>query len=83
MERGQTNKTWVFGKDRFNQRIQDQLGIRDEPKAKGGDRKSELFNSNGPFLWARLHHPDCPIRVENHKKHEISNGCFCVADIFS
>ena len=41
-----TNKAWVLGNDRFKQRIQEQLGRRVEPKAKGGDRKSEQFNSN-------------------------------------
>ena len=41
-----TNKAWVLGNDRFKQRIQEQLGRRVEPKARGGDRKSEQFNSN-------------------------------------
>ena len=36
-----TNKAWVLGNDRFKQRIQEQLGRRVEPKARGGDRKSE------------------------------------------
>ena len=43
-----TNKAWVLGNDRFKQRIQEQLGRRVEPKARGGDRKSEQFNSNLP-----------------------------------
>jgi len=41
-----TNKAWVLGNDRFKQRIQEQLSRRVEPKARGGDRKSELFNAN-------------------------------------
>ena len=41
-----TNKVWVLGNDRFKQRIQEQLGRRVEPKARGGDRKSEKFNAN-------------------------------------
>ena len=44
-----TNKAWVLGNDRFKQRIQEQLGRRVEPKARGGDRKSEQFNSNRVF----------------------------------
>ena len=41
-----TNKAWVLGNDRFKQRIQEQLGRRVEPKARGGDRKSEQFKAN-------------------------------------
>lgn len=41
-----TNKAWVLGTDRFKQRIQQQLDRRVEPKAKGGDRKSEQFKIN-------------------------------------
>ncbi len=41
-----TNKSWVLGNDRFKQRIQDQLGRRVEPKARGGDRKSERYKTN-------------------------------------
>ena len=41
-----TNKAWVLGSDLFKQRIQEQLGRRVEPKARGGDRKSEQFLSN-------------------------------------
>jgi putative transposase len=41
-----TNKAWVLGNDRFKQRIQEQLGRRVKPKARGGDRKSEQFNAN-------------------------------------
>ena len=41
-----TNKAWVLGNDRFKQRIQEKLGRRVEPKAKGGDRKSEKFRIN-------------------------------------
>jgi putative transposase len=37
-----TNKAWVLGNDR----VQEQLGTRVEPKARGGDRKSEHFNTN-------------------------------------
>ena len=44
-----TNKAWVLGDDRFKQRIQEQLGRRVEPKARGGDRKSEQFNANRGF----------------------------------
>ena len=40
-----TNKAWVLGNDRFKQRVQEQLGRRVEPKARGGDRKSEQFNA--------------------------------------
>ena len=41
-----TNKAWVLGNDRFKQRIQGKLDRRVEPKAKGGDRKSEKFRIN-------------------------------------
>jgi putative transposase len=41
-----TNKAWVLGNDRFKQRIQKQLERRVEPKARGGDRKSERFKIN-------------------------------------
>jgi putative transposase len=41
-----TNKAWLLGSDRFKQRIQEQLRRRVEPKARGGDRKSEEFNAN-------------------------------------
>lgn len=41
-----TNKAWVLGNDQFKQRIQEQLGRRVEPKARGGDRKSDHFNAN-------------------------------------
>jgi putative transposase len=44
-----TNKAWVLGNDRFKQCIQEQLERRVEPKARGGDRKSEQFNSNRVF----------------------------------
>jgi len=44
--RDATNKAWALGSDRFKQRIQEQLGRRVEPKARGGDRKSEQFNAN-------------------------------------
>jgi putative transposase len=48
-----TNKAWVLGNDQFKQRIQEQLGRRVEPKARGGDRKSKLFNSNRVFSMGR------------------------------
>jgi putative transposase len=41
-----TNKAWVLGSDRFKQRIQAKLDRRVEPKARGGDRKSEKFRFN-------------------------------------
>lgn len=41
-----TNKAWVLGGDRYKQRIQKHLDRRVEPKAKGGDRKSEKFRIN-------------------------------------
>jgi len=41
--RDATNKAWVLGNDRFKQRIQAKLDRRVEPKARGGDRKSEKF----------------------------------------
>ena len=41
-----TNKAWVLGSDRFKQRIQAKLDRRVEPKARGGDRKSEKFKQN-------------------------------------
>ncbi len=41
-----TNKAWVLGNDRFKQRIQAKLDRRVEPKARGGDRKSEKFKIN-------------------------------------
>jgi len=40
-----TNKAWVLGNDRFKQRIQAKLDRRVEPKAKGGDRKSQAFKN--------------------------------------
>ena len=44
--RDATNKAWVLGNDRFKQRIQKQLDRRVEPKARGGDRKSEEYKNN-------------------------------------
>ncbi len=44
--RDATNKAWVLGNDRFKRRIQQKLGRRVEPAAKGGDRKSEQFKIN-------------------------------------
>ena len=41
-----TNKAWVLGNDRFKQRVQEKLDRRVEPKARGGDRKSEKFRIN-------------------------------------
>ncbi len=41
-----TNKAWVLGNERFKQRIQEQLVRRIEPKARGGDRKSEQYKTN-------------------------------------
>jgi putative transposase len=41
-----TNKAWVLGNDRFKARIQKKLDRRVEPKAKGGDRRSEKYKSN-------------------------------------
>jgi putative transposase len=41
-----TNKAWVPGNDRFKQRIQEKLDRRVEPKARGGDRKSEKYRIN-------------------------------------
>ncbi|MGZ8186402.1 MAG: transposase [Methylobacter sp.] len=49
-----TNKAWVLGNDRFKQRIQEQLGRRVEPKARGGDRKSEQFNSNRVLSFGEI-----------------------------
>ncbi len=46
--RDATNKAWVLGNDHFKQRIQDQLNRRVEPKARGGDRKSEAFKTSRP-----------------------------------
>jgi len=46
-----TNKAWVLGNDRFKQSIQEQLGRRVEPKARGGDRKSEQFLSKRPVFF--------------------------------
>ncbi|ESS74150.1 hypothetical protein MGMO_1c00050 [Methyloglobulus morosus KoM1] len=43
--RAATNKSWVLGNDRFRQRIQVQLNRRAEPKARGGDRKSEQYKA--------------------------------------
>jgi len=44
--REDTNKAWGPGSDRFKQRIQKKMGKRVEPKAKGGDRRSEIFKTN-------------------------------------
>ena len=44
--RDATNKAWVLGNDRFKQRVQEKLDRRVEPKARGGDRKSEKFRIN-------------------------------------
>lgn len=41
-----TNKAWVLGNDRFKRRIQAKLNRRVEPKARGGDRKSEKYRIN-------------------------------------
>ena len=40
------NKAWVLGNDLFKQRIQAKLDRRVEPKARGGDRKSEKIRIN-------------------------------------
>jgi putative transposase len=45
-----TNKAWVLGSERFKQLIQAQLDRRLDPKASGGDRKSEQFNANRTLL---------------------------------
>jgi putative transposase len=44
--RESTHKAWVLGNDRFKQRVQEKLDRRVEPKARGGDRKSEKFRIN-------------------------------------
>ncbi len=41
-----TNKGWPLGRDHFKQMIQDHLGRRAEPAARGGDRKSKEFLVN-------------------------------------
>jgi putative transposase len=41
-----TNKAWALGSDRFKQRIQDQLGRRVEPLARGGDKKSKHYKAS-------------------------------------
>jgi putative transposase len=41
-----TNKAWALGSDRFKQRIQDQLGRRVEPSARGGDKKSKHYKAS-------------------------------------
>ena len=46
-----TNKAGVLGSDRFKQRIQKKLDRRVEPKAKGGDRKSEKYRINRVFSY--------------------------------
>lgn len=38
-----TNKAWILGSSHFKERIEKQLGRHVEPKAKGGDRKSEVY----------------------------------------
>lgn len=53
-----TNKAWVLGNDRFKLRIQEQLGRRVEPKARGGDRKSEQFNAKRVFSPREKLHPE-------------------------
>jgi putative transposase len=44
--RDATNKAWVLGNDKFKQRIQKQLERHVQPKARGGDRKSDEFKIN-------------------------------------
>ena len=44
--RDATNKAWALGSDRFKQRVQRQLARPVEPRARGGDRKSEKFRIN-------------------------------------
>ena len=41
--RDATNKAWVLGSDHFKKRVQRQVERHVEPKARGGDRKSEKF----------------------------------------
>ncbi|MBB3167174.1 transposase [Simiduia aestuariiviva] len=40
------NSAWVLGNDRFKAQIEAHLGRRVEPKARGGDRKSEAFRES-------------------------------------
>lgn len=49
-----TNKAWVLGNERFKRRVQEQLGRRVEPKARGGDRKSKHFNANRVVTLAEI-----------------------------
>ena len=64
MERGQTNKAWAFGRDRFKQRIQDQLGGEMGQKPKEGTENLNCLIQIEPYLWARLHHR--PSRVGSY-----------------
>ena len=44
--RSATNKSWVLGDHDFNERIKGEINRQTEPKARGGDRKSERFKIN-------------------------------------
>ena len=41
-----TNKAWVLGGDHFKEQIAQQLNRRAEPMAKGGDRKSRVYQES-------------------------------------
>ncbi len=44
--RESTNKAWVLGSDYFKEKIADKVNRPVSPKAKGGDRKSEEYQTN-------------------------------------
>lgn len=44
--RESTNKAWVLGSDYFKEKIVDKVNRPVSPKAKGGDRKSEGYQTN-------------------------------------
>jgi putative transposase len=52
--RNATNKAWALGDDHFKQRIQTQLKRRVEPKARGGDRKSDQYQKQSPSKINRV-----------------------------
>ncbi|MDO7711581.1 MAG: transposase [Pseudomonadota bacterium] len=51
--RDATNKSWVLGNDHFRHKIEQQLGRRLSPAAKGGDRKSVRYQEQSKINRVR------------------------------
>ncbi len=44
--RNATNKAWVLGNDRFKEKIETLLGRQVQPKARGGDKRSQKYKDS-------------------------------------